>query len=510
MAGTSRSTAIARQGALVVLALLAAAMLASVVPAEGRGAARPGAEAIVRFAPGVSAARRAALVRAAGGTVTYDLPIIGGLGVRLPAGATARLRGLGDVASVTLAAPVATRSVARPLNAYPSAVGATKLWDNGRGLTGAGVGVAVIDTGIDAGLSDFDLRRGEGSRVVADAVVNPRATTPVDRYGHGTHVAGIIAGDGAGGWAKASSSYIGVAPEADLINVKVADDAGRASTLDVIYGIQFAVDHAEALGIRVINLSLASTVAMAPANDPLDAAVESAWKQGLVVVAAAGNAGQADDAVDYAPANDPFVITVGATDDQGTATYDDDRLAAWSSRGRTQTGVSKPEVLAPGAHIVSTLARDSAFAKLCPDCIVDHDYFQAGGTSMSAAVVSGVAALLLQANPDWTPDKVKAALIRTSYDVPGAGREVRADEAVDADVRRSVQRLRLNPLVDPITGAIDYDAASWRAASWRAVEGDPAWAAASWRCDCELSDDGTVDPAAASWRAASWRVSFSR
>ncbi len=260
----------------------------------------------------------------------------------------------------------------------------------------------------------------------------------------------------------------------------------------------------------MINLSLASTVALPPSRDPLDAAVESAWKQGLVVVAAAGNAGQVKDAVSFAPANDPFVITVGASDDQGTASYDDDRLAPWSSRGKTQTGVSKPEVLAPGAHVVSTLARNSAFAKLCPTCVVDGSYFQAGGTSMSAAVVSGVVALTLQAHPDWTPDQVKAALMRTSYDVPGTGAEVRADEAVKADVRNSAQRFSLSPLVHPVTGAIKYNAASWRAASWRSQQDTPGWAAASWRCDCGLTDEGEVDPAAASWRAASWRVSFTK
>ncbi len=522
MAADSRTKAIATQGTLVLLVLLATALLVSVLPAQGSGAASRRVDVVVRFDASVSPARRADVVRAAGGRDTRDLHIIDAVGARLPADVVPGLRGVHGVRSVAIAVPVHSRGTAtagRPLNAYPSAIGATELWDHGRGLTGRGVGVAVIDTGIDAGLPDFDdLRARSGSRgdtradsrVVASAVVNPDATGDADGYGHGTHVAGIIAGNGINrdAWRNASQSSIGVAPEARLINVKIADDEGKATTLDAIYGLQFAVDHAKELGIRVVNLSLASTVAESPASDPLDAAAEAAWLHGLVVVAAAGNEGDAPDAVAHAPGNDPYVVTVGAADDQGTASDDDDRLAEWSSRGVTQTGQAKPDLLAPGAHIVSTLARGSRFGELCPDCVVDGDYFQAGGTSMATAVVSGSAALILQAHPDWTPDQVKAALTDTTEDVPGTGREVRVDRAVDAapDDEESAQRFPVNPLVDPATGDIDSSAASWRAASWRSLDS----AAASWRCVCDADEDGAVDPSAASWRAASWRTSFTK
>ena len=256
-------------------------------------------------------------------------------------------------------------------------------------------------------------------------------------------------------------------------------------------------------------------MAESPATDPLDAAVEAAWFHGLVVVAAAGNDGAAPKAVSYAPGNDPYVITVGATDDEGTDDDSDDAIATWSSRGKTQTGVSKPEILAPGAHIISTLAPDSEFAELCPDCIVDRNYFRAGGTSMATAVASGSVALLLEEHPDWTPDQVKAALISTANSGK-YGRRLRVDKAIDAhpDATKSVQKLPLNKLIDAATGEIDYSAASWRAASWRSSGRDDAyraaWAAASWRCDCSLDDDGAVDPQAASWRSASWRTSFAK
>ena len=261
------------------------------------------------------------------------------------------------------------------------------------------MGVAVIDTGIAGDLPDFQIPRG-GSRVIASAVTNPCARDANDHYGHGTHVAGLIAGNSLiyNNWAH--GKYMGVAPRANLISVKVSDDDGNTTVLDVIYGIQFAVDNKAAYGIRVVNLSLSSTVAESYRTDPLDAAVESAWFSGLVVVTAAGNEGAANDGVTFAPANDPWVITAGALDDRGTLTRLDDVLAPWSSRGLTQDGVRKPEVLAPGARLVSTLAPNSDFAHLCPECTVDSRYFRAGGTSMSAAVVSGAAALLLEAHPD--------------------------------------------------------------------------------------------------------------
>src|SRR5205807_5948655 len=182
---------------------------------------------------------------------------------------------------------------------------------------------------------------GSGSRVVETAVTNPNATTPADLYGHGTDVAGIIAGNGLN---RASSDpldgqYIGVAPNANLISIKASDDQGNATVLDVIYGLQFAVDHQSDYNIRVVNLSLDSTTPQSYKTDPLDAAAEAAWFHGIVVVAAAGNRGTADDAVQYAPANDPFVITVGAVDENGTPTTVDDTVPSWSSRGVTQDGL---------------------------------------------------------------------------------------------------------------------------------------------------------------------------
>ena len=154
--------------------------------------------------------------------------------------------------------------------------------------------MAVIDTGIDGNLPDFRGASGK-SRVIATAVTNPDADTVMDTYGHGTHVAGIIAGNS--NYRNSSDplrgKFAGVAPDANLVSVKVSDDAGNATVLDVIYGLQFVVDHQNTYNIRVVNMSLDSTTPQSYKLDPLDAAVESAWFHGLVVVVAAGNRGDA-------------------------------------------------------------------------------------------------------------------------------------------------------------------------------------------------------------------------
>jgi serine protease AprX len=371
------------------------------------------------------------------------------------------------------------------------------------------VGVAVIDTGIAGELPDFAGDDG-ASRVVASVVTDPEATTATDRYGHGTHVAGIIAGDGTRRAADdpLAGQYVGIAPDAHLISIKAGDDEGRATILDVINGLQFAVDHRAELGIRVVNLSLESTTPESYRTDPLDAAVEAAWFHGIVVVAAAGNHGTAPEAADYAPGNDPFAITVGAVDDQGTDTLDDDAYASWSSAGRTQDGYSKPEIGAPGAHMVSTLAPGSAFTDLCPACIVDGAYIRAGGTSMAAPVVAGVAALILQAHPDWTPDEVKSTILATRRQLPGGVEEVDAAAAVAQQVPATGANAGPvpNDVVDAATGDIDYARSSWSRSSWSTAPDalTAGWARSSWSCVCTPDAGATVDPTRSSWSRSSW------
>ncbi len=207
------------------------------------------------------------------------------------------------------------------------------------------------------------------------------------------------------------------------------------------------------------------------------------------------------------------MITVGGTDNQGTRSDWDDVKASWSSTGETQDGFAKPDVLAPGAHIATTLAPGSAFAADCPTCIVDGAYFQLSGTSLAAPIVSGIAADLLAAHPSWTPAMVKGAIVNTAVPLPSGGSEVnamRADWAWGPQLT-SDQGLTPNDLIDPDTSSIDYNAASWSAASW-STAADPladSWSAASWSClDCSSGDSGDVSPTSASWSDLGWATTW--
>ena len=507
-------------------------------------------EVIVQFAGPARFADGRSLLVANGAKVTRDLHIIDAYGVRMSAGAAQRLARNPAVKSVTLNAAVKpsdagvaldgssnasgrqdcggqspswlTSDVCSVRTSYLQSTRTPKLWDAADPAGGGqGVTVAVIDTGIAGGLPDFRTSPSDAaSRVIASVVTNPDATTEDDLYGHGTHVAGLIAGNGSLRDAAdpLRGQYVGAAPRANLVSVKVSDDQGATSLIDVIYGLQFAVDHQSQYGIRVINLSLDSDTPGSASTDPLDAAVESAWMHGIVVVAAAGNRGTASDAVSYAPGNDPYVITVGAVDDQGTKRTSDDLLTDWSSRGVTQDGFAKPDVVAPGAHMVAPYAPDSVFGTACPACIVDGQYFRVGGTSMSTGVVSGIVADLIELHPTWTPDQVKGALTHERRNVAGGAGEVDAQRAARATRRDLVANVGLTPntLIDPATGDIDYTRASWSRASWSLVDSSRAswsrasWSRASWSCDCAASVTAAADPSRASWSRASWsRASWS-
>ena len=532
---------------------------------------RPGerVQVIVRMAAGVSPAVGRNLVGdASGKVISRDLPIINGFGAELSADDAKALGSDPRVRAVSLNGAVETRdeltsdprysflgsvyeaaktprtyelpegcpaasastvslkdwplrssdnlayprdSVSRMTGVQNHAVGAVGAWGN---VTGKGVGVAVIDTGIAGDLPDFRRHSNtRESRVVASAVTNPCAKEATDNYGHGTHVAGLIAGNSMALQGDDYSSYsrnMGIAPGADLISVKVADEDGNSDVLDVIYGLQFAVDNKVAHNIRVINLSLSSTVAESYLTDPLDAAVEQAWNAGIVVVAAAGNEGTQADAVTYAPGNDPYVITVGAVNDRNTKTVLDDVLAPWSSHGLTQDGVRKPEVLAPGTSLTAAVAPNSDITKQCTACVSGEGrYFKMGGTSMSAAIVSGTVALLLEEHPTWTPNQVKGALVQKLVNVPGVGGEVNVQESRNAVNPTSNVGLTPSTTIDTTTGLIDWTRASFRRASFRDASDsglNANWTRASFRCTCSLIEVADpVDPTRASFRRASFR-----
>ncbi len=304
-------------------------------------------------------------------------------------------------------------------------VGADQLW-HGAGrlpkLSGKRVGVAVVDSGIDA---NHPALRGQ----VVAAVDFTGNGSAADRFGHGTHVAGIIAARAGGSYDTADIQ--GMAYGASLINLRVLGDDGSGYVSNVIAAIDWAIDHQAQFNIRVINLSLGAPVLQPYRDDPLCAAVERAVAAGIVVVAAAGNRGVTDAGQTVfggvmSPGNSPFAITVGAIDAHGTPERGDDTLAVYSSRGPTAYDlVGKPDLVAPGSHIVSTEAAGSYLQRLLPDRHVAggaaDGYLQLSGTSMSAAVVSGAAALLIDERAALTPRDVKGLLRASSQFMPEAG-----------------------------------------------------------------------------------------
>ncbi len=482
-------------------------------------------QAIVQFNAPVSLAKAEADAAHAHGRVIGNLPIIHGLALEMSAEQARTLAANANVHAVSLNTTVTTESLpyghlpfqmsgegisgAQLQTTYDQTLGVLPLWKFG--ITGTGVGVAVVDTGVDGALPDFASKDHGHSRVVASAVANPDATTATDSYGHGTDVAGIIAGNSTD---RSSADplhgqYIGFAPNANLVSIKVSDETGNASVLDVIYGLQFALAHQSQLNIRVINLSLDSTTPQSYKTDPLDAAVESAWMHGIVVVTAAGNRGNASDAVQYAPANDPYVITVGGADENGTANPGDDAIALWSSQGTTQDGIQKPDVYAPGAHIVSVLSPNSTFATSCPTCIVGNgQYIQTSGTSMAAPMISGLVADLLQLHPNWTPDQVKGDLTSTSVTDNSSFQEPNAVKAALLwNPAAADQGLTPNNLINAATGNINYSLSSWSMSSWSRANGPlrAGFALSSWSCkDCTATSSPSAAPSMSSWSMSSW------
>jgi serine protease AprX len=289
------------------------------------------------------------------------------------------------------------------------------------GYTGAGVGVAVIDSGV-TGWHDDLTTGGAGQRVAAFVDFVQDQPVPYDDYGHGTHVAGVIAGNGHDSYGV----YSGVAPKANIIGLKVLDGAGAGYMSDVIAAIDWAIANRDAHNIRVINLSVGAPVTQSYLTDPLTLAAKRAVDAGVIVVAAAGNRGKnAAGEIQFggvtAPGNAPWVITVGNANTGGTVWRWDDTIANSSSRGPSAIDFgAKPDLVAPGTGIVSLNAPGSTLALQRPGALINGSrgvqpaYIAMSGTSMAAPAVSGTIALMLEANPNLTPNLAKAILQYTA------------------------------------------------------------------------------------------------
>jgi serine protease AprX len=362
------------------------------------------------------------------------------------------------------------------VNAYDRAVNADKLWKKPPYLDGQGITVAVVDSGMNTH-SDLQVSGSGNSRITASATLIAN-TTPADGYGHGTHVAGVITGNGN----KSAGQRAGIAPNVNLVSVKVSDDNGMSLGSDLVAGLQWVYDNRTVYNIKVVNISMNSSVAESYNTSPIDAAVEILWFNGIVVVVSAGNNGSGGV---FPPANDPFVITVGATDDMGSPKLADDAVASFSAYGTTESGFAKPDLVAPGRNIISLLASttDSAYLNH-PDYRFDNDYFRMSGTSMSAPMVSGAVALLLQDEPTLNPDQVKYRLMATAnkswagYNATTAGAGYLDVYAAVNGTTTATANTGINASNMLATGSapVTWNSVGWNSVGWNSV----GWNSVGW------------------------------
>jgi subtilisin family serine protease len=310
-----------------------------------------------------------------------------------------------------------------PAAVFAQQTGATQLW--AKKDTGLGVNVAVLDTGI-APLPDFVGRLMGGVDLSGEG--NPFG----DSYGHGTFVAGLIAGSGS----SSGGQYTGEAPGAGLVSVKVAGASGSTNLATVIAGVGWSIANAKSLNIRVLNMSLGFVPWESTSLNPLDQAVQQAWESGIVVVTSAGNAGPFNGTI-LSPGDDPYVITVGALNDLGQTNPALDTMTTFSSTGpTTPDGLYKPDLIASGRSVISLADPGSTVYDQNPSARVGSANFVGSGTSFSAAITSGAVALDLGMNPKDTPNQVKARLLATA--LPGPSGNPFVDGHGDLDIAAAV------------------------------------------------------------------------
>ena len=429
------------------------------------------------------------------GRVTKDLALVGGVAASVPAGMLARLAHDPKVSFVSPNAPIAFAgeiSTSSLATNYPGRASVGNPWS--AGAYGAGVGIAIIDSGVTPS-ADF------GSRLV-QVRLDGQEGSLTDTVGHGTMVAGVAAGH------SPDQRFIGIAPRANVYAININRPTG-VYTSDVITALKWVFDNAHAFNIRVVNLSLTETVKSSYRESALDLAVERLWASGVFVVVSAGNLGTGQ--IDYAPANDPLVMTIGAFDTMGTSGPGDDTLLTWSSGGRTIDSINKPELVAPGRRIGSPLPLGSALDARAPAANrMATGYAAISGTSFAAPQVAGAAAIIFEWHPTWSPDNVKWALIAkqgakprnskigalslsSSYNYSGT--PGRANQGLAALVCAPGASCAANGTVASVWDSSSWNSSSWNSSSWNSS----SWNSSSWNT--------TANWDSSSWNSSSWNSS---
>lgn len=444
---------------------------------------------VVTAGSATTVAQIAQQVRSAGGAVTEEVPLANAVIARLPEGTS--LPGLRVTADAPLKVASDATDPAGPATA--STVRAT-LGLPAQGNEGAGVTVAVVDTGV-ADVPDL------AGKIVdhVDITGGPDG----DGYGHGTFLAGLIAASGQ----ASGGAYQGAAPGAKILDVRVANKDGSTSLTKVLAGLQ-AVAMLGADRVPVVNLALSSGSPLPYQLDPLSMALDVMWQHGFTVVVPAGNDGAAGVS---SPGVDPTLITAGSLNEQGTTDRSDDTVSDFSGRGPAPQDVAKPDFVAPGEHLIGLRAPGSVVDTTFPGSRVGDSNFRGSGTSMSTAVTSAVAADVVATRRDLSPDAVKSLLVESAYAAPGLADQT----AAGAGGLDAASALALAPAADdPDTDGGAYqpsaEANQWDKFARAALNGDVARVTRAWN---RLSPDGRrwaddqwnkLSPAGRRWVADSW------
>ncbi len=522
--------------------VLTIAALAGAVPAS---AGAPTARIVVTTGDDAAAAAVGADLRAHGAKHLRPLPVVHGFSAEVAEPYVAQLRRTPGVRTVTVDGTLRMQGVDPalgydPVQDFGSLHNVARVLHAddayGLGYTGKGVDVALIDSGVAPvqGLRSGNVVNGPDLSFESQSA----SLRHLDTFGHGTHMASIINGRDAvkapAGY-QDPASFTGVAPDARLVSVKVADHSGTTDVSQVIAAIDWVVAHRNdnGLNIRVLNLSFGTDSAQSPRLDPLCYAVENAWRKGIVVVVSGGNAGREAAGLSN-PAQDPYVIAVGASDPRDTVNASDDVVAPFSSKGNSTRRV---DVVAPGVHVLGLRNPNSAIDQAVPAARVGTRFFRGSGTSQAAAAVSGAAAVLLQRYPNLTPDQVKKHLANTATPFEGATVNYRGNGLVN--VRRAVNQTppsvaaaaqspygwstgtgsleaargsrHIGDATGWLTGERDIFGRAWDGATWAsATASGTAWdggnyLGAAWSGSSWSADDWTGAAwSGASWSGASW------
>jgi serine protease AprX len=410
-----------RRAALTCIALLALALPAASLAQKSDGAympeglrkaalAHPGQKFSVivetRAGDGANGAHEA--VARHSGAVKRRFGLIPGVAAEITGAQLLRLASSAEL-SITLDSAVRTAAY-EDNEMWRQTTAVEALWNSPSSPAPEAPAIAIVDSGVDSSLEDF------GSRVVTQTVICSLCAPDAsgDGQGHGTMVAGLTAGS--------APDHVGTAPNAPIVSIRTANEQGESRVSDVIAAADWIIANKAQYAIRVANFSLARADATDSNHDPLNHAVERLWFNDVVVVTAAGNHGSgAGGVVMKAPGSDPFVITVGALDQNGTSSAADDTVPAWSAHGHSELGFAKPDVSAPGRYLLGPVPARATLPTTLPERVLAPGYMWMSGTSFASAIVAGAAAQLLARHPDWSPDQVKGALMLTALQLPGQG-----------------------------------------------------------------------------------------